>query len=119
MDKSTKNFGIDISKKVFDVWNNEIGHRQFTNDDSGFTAFSHYLGSNSWCVMEYTESYYFKLATFLYESEIALSVVNPLVVKRFIQMKLQRNKTDKNDAKMKNVKTFIQRLVFTLNKVRH
>ena len=29
-----------------------------------------------------------------------MSFVNPMVIKRFIQMKLQRNKTDKSDSKM-------------------
>ena len=50
--------------------------------------------------MEYTGSYYQQLAIYLYENDVSVSVINPLVLKRFIQMKLQHNKTDKGDAKM-------------------
>jgi transposase len=37
---------------------------------------------------------------FLYEKGMVLSVVNPVIIKRFIQMKLKRVKTDKSDAFM-------------------
>ena len=100
MNKSTKFIGIDISKKVFDVWGADIGHRQFNNNPEGFSEFSLLLQSSSWCVMEYTGSYYQQLAIYLYENDVSVSVINPLVLKRFIQMKLQHNKTDKGDAKM-------------------
>jgi transposase len=39
------------------------------------------------------------LAQFLFKQSILVSVVNPLSVKRFIQMKLAKVKTDKSDAK--------------------
>jgi transposase len=39
------------------------------------------------------------LAQFLYKNKVEVSVVNPLSVKRFIQMKLAKVKTDKSDAK--------------------
>ena len=100
MNKSTKFIGIDISKKVFDVWSDDFGHRQFRNTHEGFLNFSMFLVNTSWCVMEYTGSYYQQLAMYLYENEVAVSIINPLVIKRFIQMKLQHNKTDKSDAKM-------------------
>lgn len=100
MNKNTHFIGIDISKKVFDVWSDKHGHRKFKNTQEGFSEFLLLLDSNSWCVMEYTGTYYQQLASFLYESQVAVSVVNPLVIKRFIQMKLQHNKTDKSDAKM-------------------
>lgn len=41
----------------------------------------------------------YRLAQFLYKNEVAVSVVNPLSVKRFIQMKLAKVKTDKSDAR--------------------
>jgi transposase len=41
-----------------------------------------------------------QLATFLYKNNIDVAVVNPLRIKRFSQMHLMRNKTDKADAKM-------------------
>jgi len=49
--------------------------------------------------MEATGYYYYRLAQFLYKNGIMVSVVNPLSVKRFIQMKLAKVKTDKSDAK--------------------
>src|SRR5688500_4564605 len=50
--------------------------------------------------MEATVPYYVRLATFLYEQSIAVAVVNPLVIKRFSQMRLLRTKTDQADAKL-------------------
>jgi transposase len=100
MNKNTKFIGIDISKKVFDIWSDEIGHKQFKNSNEGFAKFVQLLEKNSWCVMEYTASYYQNLAIYLYENGVPISIINPLVLKRFIQMKLQHNKTDKSDAKM-------------------
>lgn len=50
-------------------------------------------------VMEATGYYHYRLAQFLYKNAVVVSVVNPLSVKRFIQMKLAKVKTDKSDAK--------------------
>lgn len=50
--------------------------------------------------MEATGSYHHRLALYLFDKGVCVSVVNPLVVKRFIQMKLNRVKTDKSDARM-------------------
>lgn len=100
MSKITKFIGIDISKRVFDVWSSDFGHKQFHNTVDGFEEFSHWLSSESWCVMEYTGSYYQQLAIYLYENGVSVSVVNPLVVKRYCQMKMQHSKTDRIDAKM-------------------
>ncbi len=85
MNKNNHFIGIDISKKVFDVWSSELGHKQFTNNDEGFNKFLLLLDAKSWCVMEYTGCYYNQLALFLFENEIAVSVINPLVIKRYIQ----------------------------------
>lgn len=95
--------GIDVSKKTFDVAIEQDGrfhHHQFMNDEKGFKAFISILPDGYQCVMEATGVYYLRLATFLYEQEIKVSVVNPLVIKRFSQMQLNRAKTDKADAKM-------------------
>jgi transposase len=100
MNKSTIFVGIDISKDVFDIYNSEEGHFQFTNDASGFKSFVNVLNQSHWCVMEATACYHYKLALYLFENGIAVSVMNPLVIKRFIQMKLNQVKTDKSDAKM-------------------
>nr|WP_320119531.1 IS110 family transposase [uncultured Marinifilum sp.] len=100
MNKNTHFIGIDISKKVFDVWSTKFGHKQFKNTPEGFAELLLLLSPQSWCVMEYTGNYYYQLAVFLFENSVRVSVINPLVIKRFIQMKLQHNKTDKSDAKM-------------------
>ena len=42
----------------------------------------------------------YRLAYFLLENGIEVSVVNPLKIKRFIQMELSKIKTDKSDSKM-------------------
>lgn len=101
MNKSNQFIGIDISKDSFDIWFPQEGHFSFENSTKGFRSFCKNLNtSTDWCVMEATGSYYQQLATYLYSKNIIVSVINPLVIKRFIQMKLQRNKTDKSDSKM-------------------
>ena len=50
--------------------------------------------------MESTGVYHLRLAHALHEAGIPVSVVNPLSVKRFIQSKMHRTKTDKSDAMM-------------------
>lgn len=100
MSKSTNYFGIDISKDVFDVMDINDKHYQFTNNTQGFKKFFKVLDNHSHCVMEATGYYHYRLAYFLLEKKILVSVENPLSIKRFIQMKLSKIKTDKSDAKM-------------------
>lgn len=100
MDKNTNYFGIDISKDIFDVMNMRDQHFQFENSIKGFKKFIKHLDSNSVCVMESTGYYHLKLAYFLLENQFKVSIVNPLSIKRFVQMKLSKIKTDKSDAKM-------------------
>ncbi len=100
MNKITHFVGVDISKDKFDVWDSKAGHCSFANDSKGFRQFVKHLRVNSFCVIEATASYYQQLAMYLYEHDIELAVVNPISIKRFIQMKLQQNKTDKSDARM-------------------
>ena len=100
MSKIKEFFGIDISKDVFDVVDPSENHHQFKNDPSGFKEFGNILHENAHCVMEATGSYYQGLATWLFSKSIDVSVVNPLSVKRFIQMRLKTSKTDKLDAQM-------------------
>ena len=100
MNKDTHYFGIDISKDVFDVVSQKGVHYQFKNTQEGFTDFLKILLGKSHCVMEATGYYHYQLAYFLVDHSIKVSVENPLSVKRFIQMKLSKIKTDKSDAKM-------------------
>ncbi len=99
MDKYNETFGIDISKDVFDCYGSKQGHLQFTNNEIGFKKFQEMLSKDSLVVMEATGYYHYRFAQFLYKKKVVVSVVNPLSVKRFIQMKLAKVKTDKSDAK--------------------
>ena len=100
MNKSKTIFGIDISKATFDVMDCHGKHNQFENNQKGFGMFLKLLNTDSHCVMEATGYYHYQLAHFLVDNKIKVSVENPLSIKRFIQMKLSRIKTDKSDAKM-------------------
>ena len=101
MNKSNVLIGIDISKDSFDVFSEETGHLKFSNDPKGYRAFYKQIKSmGACCVMEATGSYHYCLANWLYKKGIGVSVVNALVIKRYMQMKLRVNKTDKSDAQM-------------------
>lgn len=95
--------GIDISKKTFDVALPNKEHymsKQYSNDVKGFKQLVCSLPPAAHCVMEASGPYYLQLATYLHTQGIGVSVVNPLVIKRFSQMRLLRAKTDKADSKM-------------------
>jgi transposase len=96
----TDYLGVDISKETFDVVNKAGKHLQYCNNNKGFSKFYKSIPKGSLCVMEATGIYHLRLAKFLYSKEIAVSVVNPLRIKRFSQMHLRRNKTDKADAQI-------------------
>lgn len=100
MSENTNYFGIDISKDVFDVMDSTGKFHQFRNEQSGFKKFLRLTDSMSHCVMESTGVYHLRLAYYLLESGLKVSEENPLSVKRFIQKKLSKVKTDKSDAKM-------------------
>lgn len=100
MNKSTIFVGIDISKDTFDVYDSEEGHSQFSNDEKGFRSFIKQLTPSHWCAMEATGCYHQGLAISLFEKGLRVSVINPLIIKRFMQMKLKQVKTDKSDSKM-------------------
>ena len=99
MDKYTEIYGVDISKDVFDVFEPATGHKQFKNSGQGFIVFFKSLPKDCLVIMEATGYYHYRLAQFLYKQGVYVSVVNPLSVKRFIQMRLAKVKTDKSDAK--------------------
>jgi transposase len=98
MDKSTRIFGVDISKDVFDVMDVEKNHSQYSNDAQGFSKFKKALPKEALVVMEATGYYHYLLAQYLSKADTKCAVVNPLAIKRFIQMKLAKVKTDKADA---------------------
>lgn len=93
--------GIDCSKDYFDIAvlkdQKVVFEKRFSNDSIGFAqVLGHVVGSH--IAMEATGPYYFQLARFFHEQGQKVSVVNPLVVRRFSQMQLSRAKTDKKDA---------------------
>ncbi|WP_281991572.1 transposase [Aquimarina aggregata] len=99
MIKYKETYGVDISKDVFDVHGSIVGHHQYKNDEPGFKKLLKALPDSSLVVMEATGYYHYRLAQFLYKNQVLVSVVNPLSIKRFIQMRLAKVKTDKSDAK--------------------
>ena len=102
MQKKCQSIGIDISKATFDVSfydGTSHRHERYSNDAAGFALFAQALVHPSHCIMEATGVYHLRLAVYLLEHGIAVSVINPLVIRRFCQMLLKRAKTDKADAK--------------------
>lgn len=100
MKKYTNFYGIDVSKDTFDVMDAQGKHSQFSNNSAGFKKFLKELKNTDLCVLEVTGVYHLLLSNYLYSNNIPVSVENPLRIKRFSQMHLKRNKTDKADAKM-------------------
>ena len=100
MVKDREIYGIDISKSVFDCYHPNAGHKQYVNDEKGFKDFIKQLPKQALVVMEATGYYHYRLAQYLDRKGFQVSVVNPLSVKRFSQMRLSKVKTDKSDAKV-------------------
>jgi transposase len=97
------NVGIDISKSSFNAsipikTKEGYNHFKFSNNIDGFKKFVAQLEPGNNCIMEASGVYYLQLALFLHEQGMIVSVVNPLTIKRFSQMRLIRAKTDKKDA---------------------
>jgi len=95
--------GIDISKKTFDTYFERDGkpcHVNLQQTEQDYKVLLHLIGHDSICVMEATGNYHLKLADYLHQSGISVVVENPLKIKRFSQMNLQRTKTDKADSKL-------------------
>lgn len=92
--------GIDISKEWFDCycWQRQL-YRRFTNNHNGWKVFKDWIiDEEVHVIMEASGPYYLGLASYLYEQDIKISVLNPLVIRRYGQMKLTRTKTDAKDA---------------------
>ena len=98
----SKIIAIDVSKQTLDVAyliEEKWQHFSTTNDLKGFTKIAELVEIDDWFVMEASGPYYLPLASYLFNKSLNVSVINPLVIKRFSQMKLYRAKTDKKDAK--------------------
>ncbi len=94
--------GIDVSHTTLDVcYQNNLGdlfYLKVGNNNKGFEKILEHTGPGYHFVMEATGVYYIRLAFYLHEHGCPLSVVNALSIKRYIQMHLERNKSDKKDA---------------------
>ncbi len=94
--------GIDVSHLTLDVtYQNNQGdlfHLQVGNNVVGFKKILEHTGTNYHFVMEATGVYYIRLAYYLHGQGCRLSVVNAMSIKRYIQMHLERNKSDKKDS---------------------
>ena len=99
MSKSTIIYGIDISKDKFDVYSSADKFKTYANDHKGYQLFAKEVNKRSRLVMEATGYYHYKLAYYFKDKGYKVYVENPLSVKRYIQMKLTKIKTDKSDAK--------------------
>ena len=95
--------GIDISGDTIDVCIQHPGQdfesATFSNSISGFKQLWKRTGLIYQFVMEATGVYHLPLCFFLEAKKSRYSVVNALQIKRYIQMKLERSKTDKKDAR--------------------
>jgi transposase len=76
----------------------ELFHLKVGNNNNGYAKILEHTGADYHFVMEATGVYYIRLAFYLYQKGCKLSVINALSVKRYIQMHLERNKSDKKDA---------------------
>lgn len=100
-----KVIGIDVSKNKFDSSFLKDGKKWNSNSNEnsldGIESFYNQVPQGQCIfVMEATSSYYLKLAYFLQEKGEKVSVVNPLKIRRFAQMRFERVKTDKSDARI-------------------
>ncbi|MEJ6006867.1 transposase, partial [Paucibacter sp. AS339] len=102
--------GCDVSKKKFDaaliVAPGKYKSKVFENSVAGFGAFLAWMDlhapggkSQTHVCMESTGAYHEQLALYLHDHGVKVSIVNPLLVKRFMEAEGLRNKTDGGDAK--------------------
>ena len=95
--------GIDISKETFDIYFEQEDkgcHVKLHQTEEDYKVLLHLIGSDPICIMEATGNYHLNLANYLHQADIKVVAENPLKIKRFSQMSLQRTKTDKADAKL-------------------
>lgn len=98
--------GIDVSKLTFDaayLMNQRSAHKEFPNNTKGFSDFSLWIDKGdeeTFICLEATGIYSFDLAQYLSQHKNNVMVVNPIITHAFFKMELNRNKTDKADAKL-------------------
>ena len=108
MSNNTKSMlGIDVSKRKLDVAlmsKEKTLIKRFDNSKKGFGLIRGWLLSlhreDVHVCLESTGVYGEKVAEYLHENGYQVSVVNPLRIKKYAESKLERNKTDKVDARI-------------------
>ena len=97
-----KSIGIDVSKEKLDVafYDGECRwHETYENTKVGIRKMGRrFDGSDIRVTMEATGTYYIRTAEMLKDMGYDVRVENPLSIKRYAEMKLKRNKTDKVDS---------------------
>lgn len=95
--------GIDISADSFDICylksGGELVFGKLPNTIAGFKELLKLCPENYHFVMEATGAFHLPLCFYLHDKNCFYSVVNALQIKRYIQMHLERSKTDKKDAR--------------------
>jgi len=95
--------GVDVSKDTLDLYYNDAQgkehHLKTSNDAAGHQLVLKKLGVERTYIMESSGPYYLRLAFAIKKLDGDVRVENPIAVKRFIQMHLERNKSDRKDAK--------------------
>ena len=98
MNKKAGNIiGIDVSKDTLNYYDGKRSNH-IKNDIIDFNKLTNRRKKDTHFVMEATGVYHVKLANHIYSKGLRVSILNPLSVKRFSQMKLLKAKTDKADA---------------------
>lgn len=101
-----ESIGIDVSMDTLDIVlydgkTYKIGHYQ--NNDAGFKEiekeFLNGIRFNKLISMEATGVYHLKVAEYFYSRGYIVSVVNPLIIRRYSEMRMLRAKTDPVDAR--------------------
>lgn len=101
-----KSIGIDVSMRTLDValYNGKTFiSRRYENNDKGFREIEQEMlsgrRSENFISMEATGVYHLKAAVYFQGRDYPVSVVNPLIIKRYSEMKMLRAKTDPVDAR--------------------
>ena len=81
----------EIVKAPFEIANTEAGL-------SLLCGVIKELTDQVYCVVESTSIYHFPVVSFLQENNIFVSVVNPLIIKKYASMDIRKVKTDKVDS---------------------
>ena len=81
----------EIIKAPFEIANTESGL-------SSLCKIIKELQNKVYCVVESTSVYHFPVVSYLQENDIFVSVVNPLIIKKYASMDIRKVKTDKTDS---------------------